>query len=176
MNKRQGLAATGAALVTVVGISVNAGTAQGVVPKQYHVQFGATGLIADPAIEDRIYPVTGNSQFDAVAIKALKIGQTAELEVTQDNGPRGPHEPLLYALAPNETKAEALEKLEARAADPANLTRRLAGGDIPFQAITPGTRVTLEPGTDYILVCSIVPHFRAGMSATVNENGNHVNH
>ena len=176
MNKRQGLAATGAMLVTVVGISVNAGSAQGVVPKQYHVQFGATGPVLDAAIEDRIYPVTGDSKFDAVAISALKIGQTAELTVTQDNGPRGPHEPLLYALAPNETKAEALARIKARADDPTNTARRLAGGTIPFQAITPGTKVTLEPGTDYILVCSIVPHFNAGMYATVNENGNHVNH
>lgn len=175
MNKQQGVAVAGAALVTAFVVSAHAGTAQGVVPKQFHVQFGATGLIVDANVEDRIYGVDGRGVV-GVAIDALKLGQKAELTVTQDSGPRGPHEPLLYALAPNETRSEALATIEARAAETANTTRRLTGGDVPFEVVPPGTTVTLDPGTDYILLCNIVPHFRAGMHATVNENGNHVNH
>jgi len=176
MNKQRGLAAAGAAvLVTVLGVSANAGSAHGVVAKEFHVQFGATGLVQEANVEDRIYAVDGNGVV-GVAIDSLKIGQKAELTVTQDSGPRGPHEPLLYALAPNETKTEALATIEARAAQTANTTRRLTGGDVQFQVVPPGTTVTLDPGTDYILLCNIVPHFRVGMFATVNENGNHVDH
>ena len=174
MKKQQGLAVAGA-LATVLAVSVHAGSAQGVVPKQFHVQFGATGAVVDANVEDRIYAVDGNGVV-GVAIDALKIGQKAELTVTQDSGPRGPHEPLLYALAPNETRAEALATIEARAAETANTTRRLTGGSVAFQVVPAGTTVTLDPGTDYILLCNIVPHFRAGMYASVNENGNHVNH
>lgn len=183
MIRNRGLIAAGAVLLTAAGISVTAGTAQGVVPRTAAVQLGATGTGHTANVEDKMYvpgaaPILDSTGQPLNALDALKLGQRAEITVTQDgSSPTRKHEALLYVLGPNETKAEALAKIKERADASTNF--RLDDGSGMFTRVpveAPGNTVTLDPGTDYILLCNIVPHFRLGMYTTLNENGNHNGH
>jgi hypothetical protein len=125
------VAAFGAGLAS----SATAVPPDGARPESASVQFGAFGAIPDPAIEDKIYRDATNTNPLNLQLDN-PVGITAGGAVTFNVN--GAHQPLVYRLRDGETRADAIARLDQRAAetDAAGRARRRMAGQDQFVAPT----------------------------------------